>query len=49
MPERPLADTLIDFLQTRYRLLILDNIEHLVAACADLAQPLEPRAAQFGG
>jgi len=39
-PDRPLTDALISFLQTRHCLLILDNCEHLLAACADLAQTL---------
>ena len=36
-PGRPLRDTLIDFLDARHLLLVLDNCEHLVAACAQLA------------
>ena len=38
--ERPLVETLAGFLQSRHLLLILDNCEHLLAACADLAQTL---------
>jgi predicted ATPase len=34
---RPLMDTLIDHLKSRQLLLLLDNCEHLVAACAGLA------------
>jgi predicted ATPase/DNA-binding SARP family transcriptional activator len=38
--DRPLVETLSDFLQPKRCLLILDNCEHLVAACAELAQTL---------
>ncbi|HEU4797445.1 MAG TPA: adenylate/guanylate cyclase domain-containing protein, partial [bacterium] len=34
---RPLTDTLVDFLQSRTMLLILDNCEHLLTECANLA------------
>jgi predicted ATPase/DNA-binding CsgD family transcriptional regulator len=37
---RPLVDTLADTLRHRQQLLILDNCEHLVAACASLANRL---------
>jgi len=37
---RPMLDTLVDFLQPRELLLILDNCEHLVDACAHLAGTL---------
>jgi predicted ATPase/class 3 adenylate cyclase len=37
---RPLADTLSDYLRPRAALLVLDNCEHLVDACAQLAQTL---------
>jgi predicted ATPase/DNA-binding winged helix-turn-helix (wHTH) protein len=33
-PGRPLADTLLDFLRCRELLIVLDNCEHLVEACA---------------
>jgi predicted ATPase/class 3 adenylate cyclase len=36
----PLMDLLIDYLRTRTLLLILDNCEHLVEACAKLADQL---------
>lgn len=36
-PERPMADRLPEYLAERRLLLILDNCEHLLAACADLA------------
>ena len=39
-PGRPLMDTLSDALQTRKLLLVLDNCEHLVAACARLVESL---------
>jgi predicted ATPase/class 3 adenylate cyclase len=39
-PGRSLADTLADALQSRHLLLILDNCEHLVAACARLVEVL---------
>ncbi|HZO90044.1 MAG TPA: tetratricopeptide repeat protein [Chthonomonadaceae bacterium] len=39
-PGRSLTQTLIDYLQSRSLLLILDNCEHLVAACASLAETL---------
>jgi predicted ATPase len=38
--DRSLAETLIDFLQRKRCLLVLDNCEHLIAACAELAQTL---------
>lgn len=37
---RPLLATLIDYLQARELLLVLDNCEHLIAACAHLAEAL---------
>ena len=36
-PGRPLLATLTDYLQSRRLILVLDNCEHLVAACAQLA------------
>jgi non-specific serine/threonine protein kinase len=39
-PGRPLIDTLTDRLRRRQVLLVLDNCEHLVQACADLADVL---------
>jgi predicted ATPase/DNA-binding SARP family transcriptional activator len=38
--DRPLSETLTGFLQHRKLLLILDNCEHLLSACAELAQML---------
>ncbi|NRQ36368.1 tetratricopeptide repeat protein [Nonomuraea sp. NN258] len=37
---RPLLDTLLDFVRGRRLLLVLDNCEHLVEACAQLAETL---------
>jgi predicted ATPase len=39
-PGRPLVETLTEYLQPRQLLLVLDNCEHLVAACAELARRL---------
>ncbi|HLX50027.1 MAG TPA: tetratricopeptide repeat protein [Streptosporangiaceae bacterium] len=39
-PGRPLADTLADALRSRRLLLVLDNCEHLIEACAQLARQL---------
>jgi predicted ATPase/transcriptional regulator with XRE-family HTH domain len=39
-PTRPLPVTLIDTLHRRQLLLVLDNCEHLIAACAELAHIL---------
>jgi serine/threonine-protein kinase PknK len=39
-PGRPLAETLSDYLRPRQLLLILDNCEHLIDACAKLAGTL---------
>ena len=36
-PERPLLDTVLGFLRARRLLLVLDNCEHLVVACARFA------------
>ncbi len=44
---RPLTDTLSDFLRPKSLLLILDNCEHLAAACADLAGALLRRCPQL--
>src|SRR6266487_2624436 len=38
--DRPPLDTLIDALRARHLLLVLDNCEHLVAACAQTAATL---------
>lgn len=39
-PNRPLLKTLLDHLQARSLLLILDNCEHLLSGCASLAEAL---------
>lgn len=39
-PRTPLIDVLIDYLGTKHLLLVLDNCEHLVTACAQLAERL---------
>jgi predicted ATPase/class 3 adenylate cyclase len=46
-PGRPLTDTLADALRPRALLLVLDNCEHLVAACAHLAETLLQRCANL--
>ncbi len=38
--ERSIEDSLLEFLRTKKLLLLLDNCEHLVAACAQLAERL---------
>ncbi len=42
-PGRPLLNTLTDYLRPKKLLVILDNCEHLVTACAQLAQTLLQR------
>src|SRR5207247_1613073 len=39
-PGRPLTATLTDYLRPKQALLVLDNCEHLLAACAQLAESL---------
>jgi predicted ATPase/class 3 adenylate cyclase len=39
-PGRPLIETLADYLMPRKLLLVLDNCEHLLSACAQLAESL---------
>jgi non-specific serine/threonine protein kinase len=39
-PERPLISTIIEALLRRPTLLILDNCEHLIEACANVVRPL---------
>ena len=39
-PNRPVHDALSDYVSNRQILLILDNCEHLIAACAQLAETL---------
>jgi non-specific serine/threonine protein kinase len=40
MPNQPLADTLVGELQTKQILVVLDNCEHLILACARIADRL---------
>ncbi|MBI4671532.1 MAG: hypothetical protein HY741_07680 [Chloroflexi bacterium] len=39
-PERTLTETLVDWLGARKLLLILDNCEHVIGACAELAEKI---------
>lgn len=39
-PDRPLAETLVDFLSSREMLLVLDNSEHLTEPCARLVETI---------
>ncbi len=39
-PGRSLTDTLLDYLRPKTLLLVLDNAEHLLSACVDLADEL---------
>ena len=39
-PKRPIAQSLSDYLRNRQILLVLDNCEHLIATCAQLAEAL---------
>ncbi len=36
-PGRSLAETVVDYLRDKHLLLVLDNCEHLIAACAQFA------------
>ena len=40
LSDRSIQEALIDYLRSRQTLLILDNCEHLIAACASLAESL---------
>jgi predicted ATPase/DNA-binding CsgD family transcriptional regulator/class 3 adenylate cyclase len=40
VPTRPLLDTLVEHLRARRTLIVLDNCEHLLAACAQLVDAL---------
>ena len=46
-PGRPLAETLADAIMHRQALLVLDNCEHLVGACASICQRLLAGAPQL--
>jgi predicted ATPase/DNA-binding SARP family transcriptional activator/uncharacterized protein HemY len=39
-PGRSVRDSLVEFLRHRHALLVLDGVEHLIDACADLAELL---------
>ena len=39
-PDVPFTDALVDFLRPKQTLLVLDNCEHLIAACASLVDTL---------
>jgi predicted ATPase/DNA-binding SARP family transcriptional activator len=39
-PDRPLTDRIIEYLEPKHALLVLDNCEHLVDACAVLVETL---------
>ncbi|HEX7976920.1 MAG TPA: LuxR C-terminal-related transcriptional regulator [Anaerolineales bacterium] len=39
-PGRDLIETLVDYIKSRHTLLVLDNCEHLITACAQLAEKL---------
>ena len=45
--SQPLADTLADYLRDKHALLLLDNCEHLVEACADLTTLLLQQCADL--
>src|SRR5699024_5873431 len=44
-PQRPVIDMLAEFLREKEMLIILDNCEHLLDACATLADTLLKRCA----
>ncbi|MFW6090469.1 MAG: helix-turn-helix transcriptional regulator [Actinomycetota bacterium] len=46
-PEQPLIDTLAEQLHARHLLVVLDNCEHLVEACADLVGELTSACPQL--
>jgi predicted ATPase/predicted Ser/Thr protein kinase len=46
-PNRSLVEALGDHLRTRHLLLVLDNCEHLIAACAELSETLLRAAPQL--
>src|SRR5262249_1083061 len=43
-PQRSIVDALLDYVRAKTLLLILDNCEHLIEACAHLAETLLPAA-----
>ncbi len=44
VPDQPLLESLLNFVRSKRMLLILDNCEHLLTACAQLAQQLLSQA-----
>ena len=44
-PEQPLMDVLAGFVRSKQLLLVLDNCEHLITACAEVAHKLLSQAA----
>jgi predicted ATPase/DNA-binding CsgD family transcriptional regulator len=46
-PTQPLIESLLNFVRPKRLLLILDNCEHLIAACAQLAQQLLSQASEL--
>src|SRR5204863_4907629 len=46
-PGRPLTQTLVEYLQPRQLLLVLDNCEHLVETCSQWAETLLQSCAQL--
>jgi non-specific serine/threonine protein kinase len=44
-PEQPALEALLDYVQSKEMLLLLDNCEHLIGDCASLAQQLVSQAA----
>ena len=46
-PNRPIREALRDYVRSRQILLVLDNCEHLITACAELAEALLRAALQL--
>ncbi len=46
-PEQPLIESLKDFLHEKQAMLVLDNCEHLISACAQLAYDLLSQCAKL--
>ena len=47
-PDCPFTETLQNALRSKKLLLVLDNCEHLIAACAELTAALAPEIALAG-
>jgi predicted ATPase/class 3 adenylate cyclase/DNA-binding CsgD family transcriptional regulator len=47
-PDRPLSETLAEYLRSKSLLLVLDNCEHLLSACARLADVLLRKCPTLG-